>query len=225
MRKKSSKKQATRCNKHKLPLCCSCQIRRLTRPLAFVELPSSVESCTHVPTRNEFPKRPGNLQQRTAAVDDRPKRFAPRHDLEISQGIPDQIGAYFTWIKTTNLIFVHACWLFIIYFLTCTWLVPYRHAKAWLRSEEQTKRGRDELLRANASRSACRWRVMALVLAGASTLDQILTGDLKWFRWVFHSGDDHGGMRGNSKFFLESCSDLVWLQYATIPLEFLNCHR
>lgn len=48
---------------------------------------------------------------------------------------------------------------------------------AWHLAEEQTKRGRDELLRANASRSACRWRVMALVLAVALTLDQILTGD------------------------------------------------
>ena len=49
---------------------------------------------------------------------------------------------------------------------------------AWHLAEEQTKRGRDELLRANASRSACRWRVMALVLAVALTLDQILTCDL-----------------------------------------------
>lgn len=42
------------------PLCCSSQIRWLTRPLAFLELPSSVQSCTHVPTCNEFP---GNFER------------------------------------------------------------------------------------------------------------------------------------------------------------------
>ena len=104
---------------------------------------------------------------------------------------------------------------------------------AWHLAEEQTKRGRDELLRANASRSACRWRVMALVLAVALTLDQILTGDLKWScRRMMGVSWDHecfmGWWEEITKFSLELFwfgYDSVQLQYATILLEFLTVAR
>lgn len=79
-------------------------------------LPGTSQLSAVVHPRANVQWIPWKLSKRTAAIDERPKRFAPRHDLEMSQSITDQIGANIlfgskppTWYDSS---------LFVIYFPT-----------------------------------------------------------------------------------------------------------
>ena len=96
-------------------------------------------------------------------------------------------------------------------------------------AEDQTKRARDELLRANASRSACRWRWAALVLALVRAMGYDLAATI--FCWStagdsgldhFHciqrgtSQEDRGGTHAGRIIILHAYS-LVAVQHVTHP--------
>ena len=187
-------------------------------------LPGTSQLSTVVHPRANVQWIPWKLWKRTAAIDERPKRFAPRHDLEMSQSITDQLDT------------IHAYSLSIFQLVHDLFPTAMPKHKAW--HSMAPSRGANQAWARRAV--ACKCFQISLSLAGdgacvGSGID--LRPDSDWWPKMIMSQNDgcfmgswvfHGVMRGNNKIFLELFwfgYDSVQLQYATILLEFLTVAR